>query len=67
MSTTTRAVLLVVGAALTFLTFPTAIVAQGETTSAIDGQVTDATAAAVFGARIVVTNRDTGLQRELGR
>ncbi len=61
----TRAVLLVLGAALTFLTFPTPIVAQGETTSAIDGQVTDATAAAVFGARVVITNRDTGLQRSL--
>ena len=36
---------------------------QGETTSAIAGQVTDATSAAIPGALVTVTNRETGLQR----
>jgi len=39
--------------------------AQGETTSAIEGQVTDATSAAIPGATVTVTNRDTGLVRSL--
>jgi Carboxypeptidase regulatory-like domain len=39
--------------------------AQGETTSAIVGRVTDATAAAVYGATITISNRNTGLQRTL--
>ncbi len=39
--------------------------AQGETTSAIEGQITDATAAAIPGATVTVTNRETGLQRSL--
>jgi hypothetical protein len=34
--------------------------AQGETTSAIEGHVDDATAAAIPGARVKVTNRETG-------
>ena len=37
--------------------------AQGDTTSAIFGQVTDATNAAIPGATVRVTNRETGLQR----
>jgi Carboxypeptidase regulatory-like domain len=37
--------------------------AQGETTSAIAGQVTDASGAAVPGAGVTVINRGTGLQR----
>ena len=37
--------------------------AQGETTSAITGQVTDATNAAIPGALVTITNRETGLQR----
>ena len=37
--------------------------AQGETTSAILGQVTDSTNAAVPGAAVTVINRDTGLKR----
>jgi Carboxypeptidase regulatory-like domain len=37
--------------------------AQGETTSAILGQVTDMSNAAVPGATVTVTNRETGLQR----
>jgi Carboxypeptidase regulatory-like domain len=44
---------------------PMRILAQGETTSAIEGQVTDATVAAIPGARVTVTNRDTGMQRSL--
>ncbi len=39
--------------------------AQGETTSAIEGQVADASTAAIPGATVTVTNRDTGLQRSL--
>jgi hypothetical protein len=37
--------------------------AQGETTSAILGQVTDPTGAAVTRANVTITNRDTGLKR----
>jgi hypothetical protein len=37
--------------------------AQGETTSAIVGQVTDTTKAAVAGAVVTITNRDTGAKR----
>ena len=37
--------------------------AQGDTTSAIFGQVTDATSAAIPGATISVINRETGLRR----
>ena len=36
---------------------------QGETTSAIAGQVSDATSAAIPGALVTITNRETGLQR----
>ena len=42
---------------------PTDSWAQGETTSAILGQVTDSTNAAVPGATVTVINRDTGLKR----
>jgi len=37
--------------------------AQGETTSAIFGQVTDATGAVVAGASITITNQENGLKR----
>jgi hypothetical protein len=37
--------------------------AQGETTSAILGQVTDSTNAVVTGATVTISNRDTGLRR----
>ena len=42
---------------------PSAALPQGETTSAIVGQVTDATSAAIPGALVTITNRETGLQR----
>src|SRR6202142_15603 len=42
---------------------PTVTLAQGETTSAIVGQVTDATNAAIPGATVTITNRETALQR----
>ena len=45
------------------LLFPTEILAQGETTSAIVGQVTDATNAAIPGATVSIINREIGLQR----
>src|SRR5208282_5421647 len=37
--------------------------AQGETTSAIVGQVTDATQAAIPGANVTIVNAETGLER----
>ncbi len=43
--------------------FPAETLAQGETTSAIVGQVTDATNAAIAGATVTITNRETALQR----
>ena len=42
---------------------PVWALAQGETTSAIVGQVTDATNAAIPGATVTITNRETALQR----
>ena len=36
---------------------------QGETTSAIQGQVTDATGAALRGAAVAITSQDTGATR----
>ena len=46
-----------------FFCFHLRSLAQGETTSAIVGQVTDATNAAIPGATVTITNRETGLQR----
>lgn len=43
--------------------FRTPVLAQGETTSAILGEVTDTTSAVVPGATVTVTNSATGLQR----
>src|SRR6266849_4293491 len=42
---------------------PEATFSQGETTSAIIGQVSDASGAAVPGATVTATNRETGLRR----
>ncbi len=43
--------------------FPSALQGQGETTSAIVGQVTDATSAAIPAATVTVVNAETGLER----
>jgi hypothetical protein len=48
-----------------FCACPQVVLAQGETTSAIVGQVADAAAAAIPGATVTITNRDTGSQRSL--
>src|SRR5271155_2229206 len=50
-------------AAFCLFLFPAETLAQGETTSAIVGQVTDATSAAIAGATVTITNRETALQR----
>src|ERR1019366_10016156 len=42
---------------------PVKALAQGETTSAIIGEVRDATNAVVPGATVTVTNHETGLKR----
>ena len=43
--------------------FPAKALAQGETTSAIVGEVRDTTDAVIAGATVTVTNRETGLKR----
>ncbi|MFZ0952217.1 MAG: carboxypeptidase regulatory-like domain-containing protein [Candidatus Sulfotelmatobacter sp.] len=43
--------------------FPAKALGQGETTSAIVGQVRDATNAVVRGAAVTITNHETGLKR----
>jgi hypothetical protein len=48
---------------LALLASPLRSPAQGETTAAILGEVTDGTNAALEGATVTVTNRDTGLRR----
>ena len=48
---------------LLLVIFAGAAFGQGETTSAVAGQVTDATNAAIPGALVTIANRDTGLQR----
>ncbi len=50
-------------AGLFHLLLPEATFSQGETTSAIVGQVSDASGAAVPGATVTITNKDTGLRR----
>ena len=45
------------------LLFPIGTIAQGETTSAIVGQVNDPTLAAVPGATVTITDQETGLKR----
>ncbi|MGD0403698.1 MAG: carboxypeptidase regulatory-like domain-containing protein [Candidatus Acidiferrales bacterium] len=50
-------------AALSIVLFPVKTFPQGETTSAIVGQVSDATGAGVPRATITITNNETGLKR----
>src|ERR1700676_278186 len=52
----------IVGGLFQFL-LPAATFSQGETTSAIIGQVSDASGAGVPGATVTVTNKETGLRR----
>ena len=58
-----RTVLHFIFVGLFLLLFQTSTHAQGETTSAIVGQVTDATGAAIPTASVTVTSRETGLRR----
>ncbi|MGB8785911.1 MAG: carboxypeptidase-like regulatory domain-containing protein, partial [Terriglobales bacterium] len=53
------ALILAVAASLS----PSRALAQGETTSAIVGEVRDASSAVVAGATMTITNRETGLKR----
>src|SRR6202790_190966 len=55
--------LLLILAAPFLLLFPRGSFAQGETTSAIVGEVSDASGAAVPGVTVTVTNKETGLMR----
>src|ERR1700737_3763186 len=54
---------IVVFAGLFHFLLPEAAFSQGETTSAIIGQVSDASGAAVPGTTVTVTNKETGLRR----
>ncbi len=49
--------------AAAFLLLPGIVSAQGETTSAIVGQVTDSASEAIPGADVTIANRETGLRR----
>ncbi len=60
-----RAILVSIVFAELFLVAPREALAQGETTSAIQGHVADATAAAIPGATVTIANRGTGLRRSL--
>src|SRR6202790_4661516 len=44
---------------------PSPVMAQGETTSAIMGSVTDPTGAAIRGATVTITNTENGLKRSV--
>ncbi|MGA7553632.1 MAG: carboxypeptidase-like regulatory domain-containing protein, partial [Candidatus Acidiferrales bacterium] len=52
-----------IAAILCFFLFPAETSAQGETTSAIVGQVTDSTGAGIPGATVTITNRASGARR----
>jgi hypothetical protein len=53
------------GAGSFLFLLPAVTFSQGETTSAIIGQVTDATNAAIPDATVTITNRENGLQRSM--
>jgi Carboxypeptidase regulatory-like domain len=55
--------LTILAAAATLVLSPARSPAQGETTSAILGEITDTSNAALAGATVTITNRDTGLRR----
>jgi Carboxypeptidase regulatory-like domain len=55
--------LTILGVAATLLLLPTRSQAQGETTSSILGEITDTSNAALAGATVTISNRDTGLKR----
>jgi hypothetical protein len=61
MQRSTLSIFIVVGLFHSLL--PEATFSQGETTSAIVGQVSDASGAAVRSATVTVTNKETGLRR----
>src|SRR3954449_8387975 len=48
-----------------FFLEPESLWAQGETTSAIAGSVSDPTGAAIFGAKVTITSTDNGLKRSV--
>ncbi len=50
---------------LLLLALPVRLAAQGETTSAIEGQVTDPTGGAIPGAKVTIRSRDTGMERSV--
>jgi hypothetical protein len=60
---TARLILIGISSSLLFFVFATQTMAQGETTSAIVGRVTDQTQAAVAGATVTIASQETGLQR----
>ena len=60
----TRLPALLLLAALCLLT-PARLRAQGETTSAITGQVTDASSGAISGATVTIVSTDNGLKRSV--
>src|SRR6202051_2291863 len=63
-TTTPRLILsIVVFVGLFYFLLPKVTFSQGETTSAIIGQVSDTSGAAVPGATVTVTNTDTALKR----
>src|SRR5229473_4086891 len=58
-----RVLFSILGIAGALLALPPPTRSQGETTSAILGEVTDTSNAALAGATVTITNRDTGLKR----